>query len=115
MSAGVAHWSSEGLIRHRSQVRSLPSAPKINCYTVNMTNITSELISTNPALGYREVGRVRISSPEDVQNAVKKARKAFPAWRALSAKERGAYFHKFLTIYRKQAEELARLQTREMG
>ncbi len=74
-----------------------------------------ELISTNPAQGYKEVGRVTISSQVDVQNAVKNARKALPAWRALSVKERGEYFQKFLDLYKEHVKELAELQTKEMG
>ena len=74
-----------------------------------------ELISTNPAQGYKEVGRVTISSQVDVQNAVKNARKALPAWRALSVKERGEYFQKFLDLYKERVKELAELQTKEMG
>ncbi len=74
-----------------------------------------ELISTNPARGYEEVGRVTVSTEADIKNAVQKARLALPAWKALSPKERGAYFQKFLAIYREHVDELATLQTKEMG
>jgi len=77
--------------------------------------MSKELISTNPAKGYEEVGRIAVSSQEEVENAVKKAREALPAWRALSAKERGEYFKKFLDIYKDRVEEVAELQTKEMG
>jgi len=77
--------------------------------------MSKELISTNPARGYEEIGRVQISSQEDVQSAVQKARKALPAWRALSPKERGAYFQEFLALYKTKVKELAELQSREMG
>ena len=73
------------------------------------------LISTNPAKGYEEVGRVPISTKEDITIAVKKAHEALPAWRALSAKNRGEYFQKFLDLYKNRVEELAELQTREIG
>jgi len=81
-------------------------------YTDFMSN---ELISTNPAKGYEEVGRIAVSSQKGVEEAVKKARDALPAWRALSAKERGAYFQSFLDLYKDRVEEVAELQTREMG
>jgi len=68
------------------------------------------LISTNPARGYEEVGRVLVSTPKEIAAAVKKAREALPAWRALSAKRRGAYFQKFLVLYRKRVANLAELQ-----
>lgn len=77
--------------------------------------MTKELISTNPAKGYEEVGRIAVSSPEEIKEAIEMAHKALPAWRALSAKERGAYFQKFLDLYKDRVEELAELQTKEMG
>lgn len=76
---------------------------------------TQYLISTNPAKGYKKVGRVAISTEEEVVKAVKRAKAALPAWRALSTKKRGEYFKKFLVLFRKHTEEIARLQTSEMG
>jgi acyl-CoA reductase-like NAD-dependent aldehyde dehydrogenase len=73
------------------------------------------LISTNPAKGYEEVGRVKVSEEVDIQRAIQKAREALPAWRALSAKERGCYFEKFLVLYKNKIHELAQLQTSEIG
>jgi len=81
-----------------------------------MSSINNKyLISTNPAKGYEEVGRVLISTKEEIISAVKKAHEALPAWRALSVKDRGEYFQKFLDLYKKQVEKLAELQTKEMG
>lgn len=77
--------------------------------------MTKYLISTNPGKAYEEIGRIQISSLEDVQNAVQKAHNALPAWRALTTKERGNYFQKFLDVYKNHIEELAQLQTKEMG
>jgi len=73
------------------------------------------LISTDPARGYEEVGRVPISTKEEVEISVQRAREALPAWRALSVKDRGEYFQRFLALYKDRVEELAELQTREMG
>ncbi|MCK5061448.1 aldehyde dehydrogenase [Candidatus Parcubacteria bacterium] len=81
-----------------------------------MSSINNKyLISTNPAKGYVEVGRVPISSKEEIIATVKKAREALPAWRALSVKNRGEYFRKFLELYKNRVEELAELQTKEIG
>lgn len=77
--------------------------------------MAKELISTNPGRGYEEVGRVAVSTAEDIATTVQKARKALPAWRALSVQERGEYFQKFLAVYKPKIKELAELQTREMG
>jgi succinate-semialdehyde dehydrogenase / glutarate-semialdehyde dehydrogenase len=77
--------------------------------------MSKELISTNPARGYEEVGRVRVSTEEDVKNAVESARRALPAWRSLTPRMRGEYFQKFLSLFNGKVNELAELQTREMG
>lgn len=74
-----------------------------------------ELISTDPGHGYEEVGRIKISTKEEIKDAVAKARGAYPMWRALSVKERAEYFRKFLALHRKCGKELAELMTREMG
>ena len=40
----------------------------------------NELISTNPATG-EEVGRARIATPDEVRDAVSRARDAFADWK----------------------------------
>ena len=77
--------------------------------------LSNEFVSTNPARGYEEIGRVKLSSEEDIKDAVRKAHKALPAWRALSPKERGEYFQQFLNVYKTKVQELAELQTEEIG
>src|SRR3989344_3811463 len=73
-----------------------------------------ELTSINPT-DNEEIGRVQISSEDEIKGAVKKAHAALPAWKALSPLERGEYFKKFLEIYKKRVRDIAELQTREMG
>ncbi|MBI2888452.1 MAG: aldehyde dehydrogenase [Candidatus Liptonbacteria bacterium] len=75
----------------------------------------NKIISTNPGKGYQEVGSTAISSGEEIRKAVELARKAFPAWKNLSVKERGMYFEKLIPIFEKGSSEIARMQTREMG
>ena len=77
--------------------------------------MAKELISTNPARGYGEVGRIVVSTEAEVKEAFAKARAALSAWKALSAEERGEYFKKFLEIYKDKVQEIAELQTKEMG
>ena len=77
--------------------------------------MNKEIISTNPAKGYEEVGRVNMSTEEEVRLAVKKAHKAFPEWKNLSVSERGGYFEKLAVLLEKNTEEIALMQTREMG
>lgn len=77
--------------------------------------MSNELISTNPAKNYEEVGRVTVSTKADVQAAVAAARGAFPAWRDLGVDGRRPYFEKFLTVYKAKVDEIAELQTKEIG
>ena len=53
-----------------------------------------EIISYNPATG-EEVGRVPVTSAEDVQAAVVRAREAFQGWRKTSFAERKRLGHDF--------------------
>src|SRR5207237_6246873 len=45
----------------------------------------------NPAIG-RQTGAVDFATPEEVDSAVRAAREAFPAWRAISLSKRTAIF-----------------------
>ena len=76
---------------------------------------TEKLISYNPANSGEQVGVVAMSTQADVSNAVQKAKKAFPAWKALSIEERGAYFKKLLPLYQNKIAAIAQMQTQEMG
>ncbi len=77
--------------------------------------MNKELISTNPAKGYEEVGRINTSTEEEIACAVKKAHEAFPAWRDLSVSKRGEYFEKLAVLFETNTEAIALMQTREMG
>ncbi len=72
------------------------------------------IVSINPANG-EKIGETPISSPSDVTGAVTNAKKAFPAWRALSIKDRVSYVSAFRTLVAEHKEELAKLTTLEMG
>src|SRR3989338_1515948 len=73
------------------------------------------LKSTDPGHGYNLVGEIKISTPDEIKAAVAAARKAFPAWKALSIVDRSAYYQKLLPIYEDRADEIARMQTLETG
>ena len=77
--------------------------------------MSNELISTNPAKNYEEIGRVNITTEAEVSSAVKAAHAAFPAWRDLGVAGRVPYFEKFLAAYQTRATQLAELQSQEMG
>jgi aldehyde dehydrogenase (NAD+) len=55
------------------------------------------------------------ASVEDANDAVAAAKAAFPAWSALSPKDRGAYLHKLAALIIENNEELAYLEAISMG
>ncbi|HYN25896.1 MAG TPA: aldehyde dehydrogenase family protein [Pyrinomonadaceae bacterium] len=75
---------------------------------------TREIVSYDPGTG-AELGRVPLASPEEVVQAVSRAREAQPAWAGLSFKERARVILKAREIMLGQIEELATLISRETG
>lgn len=84
--------------------------------TINGEAVTTEktIPVINPA-NEEVIAHVPESSKEDLNNAVKAARAAFPAWSALSVDERGALLVEFAEAFYQRKEELAKLFTLEMG
>jgi succinate-semialdehyde dehydrogenase / glutarate-semialdehyde dehydrogenase len=73
-----------------------------------------ELEVVNPADG-QVFATVATVDREQVKAAIATAHAAFPAWRALTAKERGAMLHKVADELRRRADEIARIITLENG
>ncbi|RME75135.1 MAG: aldehyde dehydrogenase family protein [Planctomycetota bacterium] len=73
------------------------------------------LPNVNPADTRDVLGTLRLSSREDVRRAVAGAKRAFPAWRRTPAPERARVVARAQKILEAQADELARLLTREEG
>jgi aldehyde dehydrogenase (NAD+) len=69
----------------------------------------------NPANWNELIGLFPKSSKEDVDDAVKAARKAFEKWRLVPAPARGDVMRKLGDLLVKRKEEIARAMTREMG
>ena len=68
----------------------------------------------NPAT--REpIGTVPDMSPADVRRAIEAASQAFPAWAALTAKERAAILRRWYELLMANQEDLATLMTAEQG
>ncbi len=61
------------------------------------------------------IARVADGVPADVDRAVEAARRAFPAWSALSGAERAAHLQKIADGLAARTEELAALVARDMG
>jgi len=70
--------------------------------------------STDPANG-RKLADLTNGSAEDVDAAVKAARKAFPSWSALSGYERGKYLYALARMVQKHSRLFAVLETMDNG
>jgi|TARA_A100001391_G_scaffold202437_2_gene192017 succinate-semialdehyde dehydrogenase/glutarate-semialdehyde dehydrogenase len=68
----------------------------------------------NPATA-QEIGRVPHATSTDLDRAVEAAGRAFPAWAALSADERGKILLRAQALIRERATEIARVATLENG
>ncbi len=69
---------------------------------------------SNPADG-GQLAEVANCGPADAQRAIDAAAKAYPAWRARTAKERAAILRKWYELMMAAQEDLARLMTAEQG
>jgi acyl-CoA reductase-like NAD-dependent aldehyde dehydrogenase len=78
------------------------------------TDRTREIVSYDPGTG-EEIGRVLLSSTDEVAQAVKRAGAAQPAWASLSFKDRARVILQARAIMLDQIEELATLISRETG
>jgi alpha-ketoglutaric semialdehyde dehydrogenase len=68
----------------------------------------------DPATG-REICRVARSRPEDVRRAVEAAKRAQPAWAALTVVKRGDILRQIALLMRDRREQIAALVARETG
>ncbi|CAI0765926.1 NADP-dependent succinate-semialdehyde dehydrogenase [Serratia entomophila] len=68
----------------------------------------------NPATG-EPVGRVPAFGAEETALAIAAAKKAQPAWRALTAKERAGKLRKLFELMMENQDDLARIMTAEQG
>jgi acyl-CoA reductase-like NAD-dependent aldehyde dehydrogenase len=69
---------------------------------------------TESATG-RVLARVVSGGPDLVDAAIASAKRAYPQWRALSPRERGAYLRRVAEVIKAHADELAELEAREVG
>jgi len=69
---------------------------------------------TDPATG-QELAQVANLGPADAEAAIAAANQAWPAWRAKTAKERGAILMKWFQLLHQHADDLARIMTAEQG
>ncbi|MEF7613727.1 NAD-dependent succinate-semialdehyde dehydrogenase [Aquincola sp. MAHUQ-54] len=69
---------------------------------------------TDPATGLKLVD-VADLGPAETESAIAAADKAWPAWRAKTAKERAAILQRWFTLINQNADDLARIMTAEQG
>ena len=75
---------------------------------------TSRFSVTDPATGL-ELAQVACLSAIHTAAALSAAEKAWPLWRAKTAKERGAVLMKWFALIHQHADDLARIMTAEQG
>jgi malonate-semialdehyde dehydrogenase (acetylating)/methylmalonate-semialdehyde dehydrogenase len=68
----------------------------------------------NPATG-QQTGEVDFATVDEVDRAVRAAKQAFPAWRALSLSKRTELFFTIRELFHENREEIAKLLTAEHG
>lgn len=73
-----------------------------------------KLVSTNPS-NNEVLGEVEISTQADIDAKVQSARRAQKSWRELGIDGRNQILHKFYDLLEKNKQELAQLQSTEMG
>ena len=66
-------------------------------------------------INQEELGTIPAMSQAEVDEAMKAARAALPAWRALSAVERAAYLHKTAAILERDKEEIGTILAKEVA
>ena len=74
-----------------------------------------KLPSVNPANPSEVIGTICQASTKEIDLAIEAAKKAAPAWKALSPEERAGYLLKAADIARKETYTLAAWQTLEVG
>src|SRR5262245_25272128 len=72
------------------------------------------IVSRDPSNG-QEIGRAALMTAADVTVAVRNARRAQPAWAALSYQERARYILRAREIVLARTDEIAHLISRETG
>lgn len=73
------------------------------------------LENRNPADRNDLIGQFPASGAGDVDGAVAAAQRAFPRWRLVPAPKRGEILYRVGDLLKKHKEEIARVETREMG
>ena len=82
--------------------------------TISQIATRETIVSTNPATG-EKLGELACATPDEVREAVRRARLAQPAWAALPVKNRLAVLKSFQRKLAERRTEIAELISREAG
>jgi succinate-semialdehyde dehydrogenase/glutarate-semialdehyde dehydrogenase len=77
--------------------------------------MTKKLISTNPAQNYTVIGEVETTPFDEITTKVTKAQKAKKIWKDLGVVGRNEYLKKIIENIENNKQQIANLQTQEMG
>ncbi|WP_250441621.1 aldehyde dehydrogenase family protein [Caballeronia sp. AZ1_KS37] len=77
--------------------------------------LSGETLATLNPHDNSEIAQVSMAGREDVDRAVQAAKKAFPAWSAMAAADRGRLLLKLADAIEANADELARLESIDTG
>lgn len=72
-------------------------------------------IAIHSPINQEKLGTVPAMSKEEVDKAMDAARKALPAWRALSAFERAQYLHKAANILEERKDAIGEILAKEVS
>lgn len=75
----------------------------------------TKLVSTNPGKNYQVVGEVEVSSEQEIKSKVQKAHQTLDKWNELGLEGRVKLLKKVIDEFSKRKEDIALLETREMG
>jgi len=82
--------------------------------TITEVAARTTIISSNPATG-EKLAELACATPEEVHEAVRRARQAQPSWQALSVAERVAVLKRFQRKLSERRDQVATLISREAG
>ena len=80
----------------------------------NFESSVEEIVSVDPAIGV-EIGRVPVKGPEAVDEAVKRSRAAFDAWKRTSFARRRKFIFAAREVMLAELDDIARLVSQENG
>lgn len=70
--------------------------------------------STNPSLGYKEIGIVQITSEDEIKNIITESQKAQNKWKTYSIEKRVSFLKEVYDLFKENKEKIAQTLSEEM-